>query len=57
MYLAMIKGLGDSDWKSIFDALYDIQETRAYETQVEAGGGTEEFEPLLPVDPPSPPPS
>ena len=58
MYIDKIKNdLTDDNWKAIFDALYRLQESRAHEALVEAGIVPEEREPLLPADPPTPPPA
>ncbi|KAF9645831.1 hypothetical protein BDM02DRAFT_395302 [Thelephora ganbajun] len=58
VYIDKIKNnLTDDNWRAIFDALHRLQETRAYEAQVEAGMALEECEPLLPADPPTPPPA
>jgi hypothetical protein len=58
MYLDKIKNdLTDDNWKAIFRALHQLQETRACEAQVEAGVVLEDREPLLPADPPTPPPA
>ena len=57
MYIDKINNdLTDDNWKAIFDALDRLQETRAHEARVEAGVVLEEREPLLPADPPTPPP-
>jgi len=58
MYVDKIKNdLTDDNWRAIFDALHRLQESRAHEAQVEAGAVLEEHEPLLPADPPTPPPA
>lgn len=57
MYLVMIKRLTDDQWKLIFDALYRLEETRRREAEIEVGAEDEEYEALLPPDPPSSPPS
>ena len=57
MYIDKINNdLTDDNWKAIFDALDQLQETCAYEARVEVGVVLEECEPLLPADPPTPPP-
>ncbi|KAF9783793.1 hypothetical protein BJ322DRAFT_1109639 [Thelephora terrestris] len=58
-YLGMIAKLTDGDWDEIFVALYQVQESHTHEAQVEAGVDIEEeeYESLLPDDPPTPPPS
>ena len=54
MYLEQIQNsLTDSNWKAIFEALYQLQEARTRQAKVEAGAVTEEYEPLLPADPPT----
>ena len=58
MYLDKIQNdLTADNWKAIFEALGQLQELRALEDQVEAGVVFKEHEPLLPADPPTPPPS
>ena len=58
MYIDKIKNdLTDDNWMAIFDTLHRLQESRAHEAQVEAGMVLEEREPLLPADPPTPPPA
>ena len=58
MYVDKIKNnLTDENWRAIFDALHRLQESGAYEAQIEAGVTPEEREPLLPADPPTPPPT
>ncbi|KAF9644188.1 hypothetical protein BDM02DRAFT_3122280 [Thelephora ganbajun] len=58
MYLNKIRNnLTDNSWRAIFDVLYQLQETHAHKAQVEAGMALEEHEPLLPDDPPTPPPA
>lgn len=58
MYVDKIKNdLTNDNWAAIFDALHQLQETRVHEAQVEAGVVVEEREPLLPADPPTPPPT
>ena len=58
MYINQIKNdLTDDNWRAIFDALHRLQESRAHEVQVEAGVVLEDREPLLPADPPTPPPA
>jgi hypothetical protein len=58
MYVDKIKhDLTNDNWKAIFKALHQLQESRAHEAQVEAGVVLEEREPLLPADPPSSPPA
>jgi len=58
MYIDKITNdLTDDNWKAIFNALHWLQESRAHETKVEAGIVLEEREPLLPADPPTPPPA
>jgi hypothetical protein len=49
--------LNDDNWKAIFNAVHQLQESRAHEAQVEVGMVLEEHEPLLPADPPTPPPA
>jgi len=57
MYADKIKNdLTNDNWKAIFNALHWLQESHTYEAQVEAGMVFEEREPLLPADPPTPPP-
>ena len=41
----------------IFDALHQLQDSHIHEAQIEAGATLEEHEPLLPADPPTPPPA
>ena len=56
MYINKINNdLTDDNWKAIFNALGQLQETHAHEARVEAGVVLEEREPLLPADPPTPP--
>jgi hypothetical protein len=56
MYVDKIKNdLTDDNWRGIFAALRQLQESRAHEAEIEAGIVLEEREPLLPVDPPTPP--
>ena len=57
MYLDKIKDLNDDNWRAIFDALYQIQEYGAREAQIKAGMVLVDNEPLLPADPPTPPPA
>ena len=57
MYINKINNdLTDDNWKAIFNALDRLQETCAHEARVKAGVVLEEREPLLPADPPTPPP-
>ena len=46
--------LNNDNWKVIFGALHQLQESHTQEAQVEAGMALDECEPLLPADPPSP---
>ena len=58
MYIDKIKNdLTNNNWKAIFNVLYQLQESHAHKAQVEAGIVLEEHEPLLPADPPTPPPA
>ncbi|KAF9643016.1 hypothetical protein BDM02DRAFT_3192316 [Thelephora ganbajun] len=58
VYVDKIKNdLTDDNWRAIFNALHRLQETHAYEAQVEAGMALGERELLLPADPSTPPPA
>jgi hypothetical protein len=57
MYLEKINALTDEEWKGIYIALDQLQETCAREDKIHAGAVPEEYEPLLPDDPPSSPPA
>ena len=55
MYLKKIISLTDDNWKAIFEALYQLQESCACDAQAEAGAGVDDdHEALLPDDPLSP---
>ena len=56
MYIKKIINLTEDNWKAIFEALYKLQESRAYDAQVEVGAVAEDHEALLSDDPPSPVP-
>ena len=56
MYIKKIINLTEDNWKAIFEALYKLQESRAYNTQVEVGAVAEDHEALLSNEPPSPVP-
>jgi hypothetical protein len=49
--------LKDDNWKAIFNSLHRLQESHVHEAQVDVGMVLEEHEPLLPADPPTPPPA
>ena len=58
MYIKKIKNdLIDDNWTAIFDALHQLQDSCMHEAQIEAGATSEKHEPLLPTDPPTPPPA
>jgi len=58
MYTKQIQNdLTNDNWRAIFDALHQLQESHAHKAQVEAGVVPEDREPLLPADPPTPPPT
>ena len=58
MYIKKIENdLTDDNWMAIFDALHRLQDSHTHEAQIEAGATSEEHEPLLPTDPPTPPPA
>lgn len=58
MYIEKItQDLTDDNWTAIFNALHQLQESRAREAKVDAGIVLEEREPLLPADPLTPPPA
>lgn len=50
--------LSDDNWTAIFQALHDLQESRAREKQIQVGGPLvpKQRDALLPADPPTPPP-
>ena len=58
MYVDKIKNdITEDNWEAIFNALDRLEETCACEAQVNAGVVPEVREPLLPADPPTPPPA
>jgi hypothetical protein len=58
MYLDKIQNdLTSDNWSAIFKALHQLEDSCARAAQVEAGvTAPEDREPLLPADPPTPPP-
>ena len=59
-YLDKIQNdLNSDDWTSIFQGLHRLQESCARDDRVRAGAPStpKRREPLLPADPPTPPPS
>jgi len=57
MYVDKIKNdLTDDNWRAIFNALRQLQESHVREAKVQAGVVLER-EPLLPADPPTSPPA
>ena len=52
MYTKKILCLTEDNWKVIFEALYQLQETRVHDAQIEAGVVADDHhEALLPDDP------
>ena len=59
MFLTIIKNdLTDNDWAEIFHSLHNFSNSQVRLARVSVGAPAEEpmREPLLPVDPPTPPP-
>jgi hypothetical protein len=60
LYLDKIQhDLTSENWTSIFQALCDLQDSRARDEQIQVGGPLvpTQRDALLPADPPTPPPS
>lgn len=59
MYIDKIQNdLSSDNWTAIFQGLHRLQESQAQDAQIQAGAPlvAKEREPLLPADPPTPPP-